>query len=420
MITKFGCKNIKAIKEFDKIEIKPITVIMGENSSGKSSMLQALSLLSVNKTFGNDIRRIKYDNPFSQFGNSDSFKNKDDEIILFFEISEQSTEIRFIYKDDNESKEYGVLQRIDIKNGNLDISFQLENENSLDYSLNINNININENKDISEYLNKTKEDIKISTNLKIINSIQLLTNNESIKNETINSIEELNKALKFIVSPLDVFISNLISIRHIGTIKDKKETYDYGLDYIGYFGEKYKDRALNLKNSRFLKSSIKNIFDYDLTLDKKKQEIFISLEKKKLQLHMFGSSVNSTIPILTQFAKNRDTETKDKYRLTIVEEPELNLHPQSQARFVESVFTKNRPKKQYTILETHSDHILNKLRFLVSQKVIKHQDIVIYYKQKNKKFKKIDINKCGQFTEDFPKGFFDATLDDLYSLGDDC
>ena len=83
MITKFGCKNIKAIKDFDSIEIRPITIIMGENSSGKSSMLQALSLLNVNKTFGNNIQRIKYNNPFSQLG--------DNEVIFSFDITEQNT-----------------------------------------------------------------------------------------------------------------------------------------------------------------------------------------------------------------------------------------------------------------------------------------------------------------------------------------
>jgi predicted ATPase len=37
---------IKAIRKYTEIEIKPITILMGENLSGKSSMLQAL-LLSI-------------------------------------------------------------------------------------------------------------------------------------------------------------------------------------------------------------------------------------------------------------------------------------------------------------------------------------------------------------------------------------
>ena len=84
MITSFSCKNIKAIRENTELEIKPITILMGENSSGKSSILQALSLLSVNKIFGNDINKIKYDNPFSNFEDNNTLKKKGENVFLKF------------------------------------------------------------------------------------------------------------------------------------------------------------------------------------------------------------------------------------------------------------------------------------------------------------------------------------------------
>ena len=419
MIVKFGCKNIKAVKEFDSIEVKPITILMGENSSGKSSILQALSLLNVNKTFGNDIRRIKYNNPFSQFGDNNSFKNKDDNIIFSFEITERNTKLTLIYIDDKQNAEYGILKRIDIDNDDMKLYLELEQNSASEYKINIEKIFNNENT-IYDYLNETINQFSIYTNLKMITKILLLKENEKIAFELNKKLNEIQDTVKFILKPLDILLSNLTSIRHIGMIKEKNETYDYGLDYIGYFGEKYKDRALSLSNTRFLRSSISTIFNYDLIVDKKKQELFLKIANKKLQLHMFGSSINSTIPILTQFAKNRESDIKNEYRLTIIEEPELNLHPQSQAKFVEAIFTKNRPKSHYTILETHSDHILNKIRFLISEKTIKAQDVVIYYKQKDSKFKKIEINRCGEFTTPFPKGFYDATLEDIYALGNDC
>ena len=419
MIVKFGCKNIKAVQEFDSIEIKPITILMGENSSGKSSMLQALSLLNVNKTFGNNIQKIKYDNPFSQFGDNNSFKNKGDEVIFSFNITERDTKLTLTYIDDKTNSEYGILKRIDIDNEDMKLYLELYNIELSEYKVNIEKI-FNEDDCIYEYLNNSTDKFEIYTNLKMVTKIALLKDDEYIKEEIGKKFNEIQESINFILKPLDVLLSNLTSIRHIGMIKEKNETYDYGLDYIGYFGEKYKDRALNLSSTRFLRGAISSIFGYDLVIDKKKQEIFLKLNNKKLQLQMFGSSINSTIPILTQFAKNREKDIKDNYRLTIIEEPELNLHPQSQARFVEAIFTKNRPKNHYTILETHSDHILNKIRFLVSKKVIKAQDVVIYYKQKDTTFQKIEINRCGEFTTPFPKGFYDATLEDIYALGNDC
>ena len=415
MITKFGCRNIKAIGNYDSIEIKPITIIMGENSSGKSSIIQALSLLNVNKTFGNNIQKIKYDNPFSQLGNNDSFKNKSDEVIFSFEITEMHTKLTLTYIDDEDNIQYGILRRLDIDNDDMKIYLELENIESSEYKINIEKI-----------LNKDKisislEHLNLYTNLKLLTRISFTKNtDEKIINKIRSNINSIQESISFILKPLDVLLDNLSSIRHIGMIKEKNETYDYGLDYIGYFGEKYKDRALGLESTKFLEEAISHIFDYGLVVDKTKQELFLEVENKKLQLHMFGSSINSTIPILTQFAQNREESIKDKYRLTIIEEPELNLHPQSQARFVEALFKDDIPARHYTILETHSDHILNKIRFLVSKKILKSEDVVVYYKQKNSKFQKININECGTFAPNFPKGFYDATLEDIYALGEDC
>jgi len=419
MITKFGCKNIKAIEEFDSIEIRPITIVMGENSSGKSSILQALSLLNVNKTFGNNIQRIKYDNPFSEFGDNNSFKDKDSKVIFSFEITEQNTKLTLTYIDDKIDAEYGILERIDIDNKDMKLYLELINTDSLEYKINIEKI-FNSEKLIYKYLTNSSDKFEMITNLKMMIGISFVNQDETIREEIISKFNDIQESIKFILKPLDTLLDNLSAIRHIGMIKEKKETYDYGLDYIGYFGEKYKDRALNLSNTQFLEKSINHIFNYNLVVNKSKQELFLKLKKKELQLKMFGSSVGSTIPILTQFALNREEQNKDKYRLTMIEEPEINFHPQSQARFMEALFMNDRPSKHFTIIETHSDHILNKLRFLISNKDIKAEDVIIYYKKKNSKFEKIEINSCGEFKKPFPKGFYDATLEDIYSLGENC
>jgi len=407
------------MKDFDSIEIKPITIIMGENSSGKSSMLQALSLLNVNKTFGNNIQRIKYDNPFSQFGDNNSFKNSDDEVIFSFEITEQNSKLTLTYIDDETDSEYGILRRIDIDNRDMKLYLELTNKDSLEYKVNIEKI-FNSEKLIYKYLTHSSDKFEMITNLKMMIGISLIDKDKAIKEEIISKFNEIQESIKFILKPLDTLLDNISSIRHIGMIKEKKETYDYGLDYIGYFGEKYKDRALSLSNTKFLEKSISHIFDYDLVIDKTKQELFVKLDNKELQLKMFGSSISSTIPILTQFALNRESQTKDKYRLTMIEEPEINLHPKSQAKLMEALFKGDRPQNHFTIIETHRDHILNKLRFLISNKDIKAEDVVVYYKEKSKQFQKIEINPCGEFNTPFPKGFYDATLEDIYALGEDC
>ena len=46
MLNSFSLKNFKAFKDSDRLEIKPITLLYGPNSSGKSSLIKALQTLS--------------------------------------------------------------------------------------------------------------------------------------------------------------------------------------------------------------------------------------------------------------------------------------------------------------------------------------------------------------------------------------
>ncbi len=188
MITKFGCKNIKAIKDFDSIEIRPITIIMGENSSGKSSMLQALSLLNVNKTFGNNIQRIKYNNPFSQLG--------DNEVIFSFDITEQNTKLTLTYIDDETDSEYGILEKVDIDSDDMEVSLVLEDSKSLEYKLNIDKI---KNKDDIDSLTNY---VEVYTNLKLITRLQLVPQcKDEVGHNVVENLNRIQESIKFILKP---------------------------------------------------------------------------------------------------------------------------------------------------------------------------------------------------------------------------
>ena len=44
MLKKIGLKNVRAFKDLKDFELKPITVLCGTNSSGKSTILKSLLL----------------------------------------------------------------------------------------------------------------------------------------------------------------------------------------------------------------------------------------------------------------------------------------------------------------------------------------------------------------------------------------
>ncbi len=475
MITGFLASNIKACNT-KGIDIKPITILMGENSSGKTSFLQALSLLTVNKILGNDIKKIKYNNPFHKLGTTSKFKNKENIVILGFEFKDKNDlkyNITCFYNNEL-SDDYGYLNQVILNYEKFKerIFFNYEKgkyiitlDKIIDGKENLFTEKIIKDGNINRIFFKT--DFKT---LKLYHYPQELEE-EIIKNyKNFNKLEE---NLKDIFSILDEHIN---SIKHISKIQEIITYYNYNSDYIGYNAEKYKDIAKYLKDTIFLKKAIKNIFNYDLDnidifgnfylnqkikvdimkkyynkffylkdymlfnstnelsvlsendklfllkdnkrieLIKIDDELYKYYETQSLGLDMFGSSINNLIPILTQFAKNR--EHPEKYNITIVEEPELGLHPQAQAKLVETLFGEDDYyKTQTTILETHSSHIVNKLRYLIYQGKIKPEEVVIYYKkQDNDEFIQINIDKFGQFDRDFPKDFYDATLANLLEM----
>jgi predicted ATPase len=61
----FGLRNFKAFKEFVKIELKPLTIVCGNNNCGKSSLIQAILLLSQSIS---DVEEIN--KPFFRFGHT--------------------------------------------------------------------------------------------------------------------------------------------------------------------------------------------------------------------------------------------------------------------------------------------------------------------------------------------------------------
>ena len=101
MIDSFLVKNYKAFKEAS-IKIRPITLFLGANSVGKSSLLQLLLLLKQTATFGSKTDKcpFKMYGPFANLGSVDNlFRNKDKTEIIEITISLKNTKLPSLFKD---------------------------------------------------------------------------------------------------------------------------------------------------------------------------------------------------------------------------------------------------------------------------------------------------------------------------------
>ncbi len=108
--------------------------------------------------------------------------------------------------------------------------------------------------------------------------------------------------------------------------------------------------------------------------------------------------------------------------ILLIENPEIHLHPGAQAR-LGSLFAFLAQRGVQLIVETHCEHLINRIRYEIYKGNIAFDKVVLYYKPSlSKPFAEMLVNKGGHFTMvngheiDFPTGFFDATLEELLEI----
>ncbi len=107
--------------------------------------------------------------------------------------------------------------------------------------------------------------------------------------------------------------------------------------------------------------------------------------------------------------------------LVLIENPEAHLHPAAQSKFA-TFLAKIVSSGVQIILETHSDHIINGVRKAIRAEVINNNNALIYFfrqveSTEKAKVTSIEIDRKGNLT-DWPKGFFDQLDDDFEALTD--
>jgi predicted ATPase len=105
--------------------------------------------------------------------------------------------------------------------------------------------------------------------------------------------------------------------------------------------------------------------------------------------------------------------------LILLENPEAHLHPKGQSRMA-ALLSAAAATGAQVIVETHSDHVLNGVRIAVKQGVLQPQDTVVHYFSGNGTGTAVvtpRIDKDGML-EQWPEGFFDEWENSLDRLLD--
>ena len=128
---------------------------------------------------------------------------------------------------------------------------------------------------------------------------------------------------------------------------------------------------------------------------------------KPMQL---GSGISYLAKVLILSLRAREND------VLIFENPEVYLHPAAKSRLGE-FFTYIVNSGVQVIMETHCEHLLNRIQYEIFKKRFAYNNAIILYKGGLKEhFQTITFNEEGQFKQNFPEGFFDATLDYLLEM----
>lgn len=95
--------------------------------------------------------------------------------------------------------------------------------------------------------------------------------------------------------------------------------------------------------------------------------------------------------------------------MLLYEQPEIHLHPAAQAE-LGSVFARASSPQKTIVIETHSENLILRILTEVAKGKLKQRDVRIYYIQPERsghQVVEIPLDQKGGFTREWPKGFFE-------------
>ena len=105
--------------------------------------------------------------------------------------------------------------------------------------------------------------------------------------------------------------------------------------------------------------------------------------------------------------------------LILAEQPEIHLNPRLQSGLAD-LFSSFVQQGRRVLVETHSEHLLLRLRRLVAEGQLKSSDLALYYIERSgntSTVRNVPVQSNGHIqSEDWPVGFFEDSLREAFDL----
>lgn len=447
-------QNFRSFPDTGWLNIKPLTLLIGPNNSGKTSIFAPILLLK--QTIESDDLSVQL-KPKGDYFNAGSYKD----LIYRHDIDlELGLNLRWL---EQKSSDQTTLKSIGTyPPGSLELRFNYDT-------------------DLREIILK-KYTVSDSYNRKILHRTRRSTGRYTLcgikdfpdtvddrvaHQEVIKSIPE-----RFLFIPDDIIRSLLVnqektmakkrgsSVRptsisiklsdaltmYLATIDTAYRITNQLLDHVSYIGplRERPSRLYDLSDEKPSSVGIRGQFAPEI-LFRSQDESFENAVNHWIKEFEFGSKIRARPLIESAFTlelSRRGQEYKTNFADTgfgmsqifpiiisghhvgrnsflIFEQPEIHLNPRLQALLAD-LFVEFVRLKRSVLVETHSEHLLLRLRKLVAEGKIDSDDVALYYVEKagnQSSVRTVPIQKNGHIDpKEWPKGFFDESLREALGL----
>ncbi|MBK6321897.1 MAG: DUF3696 domain-containing protein [Burkholderiales bacterium] len=442
MLTKARIKNFKAWRDTGDIRLAPLTVIFGGNSAGKSSLGHLLLALKQTAALSDRKRALHVGDPSSliDLGTfQDCLYSHDTHRKMEFALQWRThVPLSVVNSLDPTEKYLGneIALNVTIKAGKAD---QPEVER-LAYAL-------IDGDSASLQIAHTHQDSKVTLKAKPMNLVKVTGR--------VWPLDAPEKFYRFSDATLALFqnagfLSDfaleteraLSSIYYLGPLRSHpKRIYAWSGETppdVGMQGElavaavlaaEAEARKLSRGKGRKPESFAKFLADWlktmgvihsfkvePLAAGRKEYEVLLKthLGSPEVRLTDVGFGVSQVLPALVEafYAPKNST--------VWMEQPEIHLHPQVQAHLADAFICAvqswegGQPRNVQLIVESHSEHFLNRLQRRVAEGLIAPQDIAIYFAKRSGKTAELEPLELDQYgnIQNWPAHFFGDVMAD--------
>jgi AAA15 family ATPase/GTPase len=423
-VQKITFKNYKSFEQEQVFEIKPITIVIGRNNSGKTALIQLPLMLHAWMEDRNGMLSTSF--------NGIEFAKQMKELV-FNSDKDRCLEISFTPQSEIECS--FRLQYIDDTFKIVFLEWKYKNNTVWKAEKKGNKYKITINETTVEYVNSLEKELSgILPNSKIVlwedeevdfdengDKIPYTTNSHTLRGES-------NVAVQYFTGIRHVFPDANLSFNDL-----KYKTFDIKGEFAAHYLYKNSDILEDVKTWY-----IENMDGWGIGLEKNlhNEGFYLYLEDftkengVKIPITQTGQGITQVLPLVTTAFKSQETWKQiwsdDSFQMSdiIIEQPELHIHPAAHGSLVElfaasTLFCDN---NYNYILETHSEVMLLRIRRLVAEGKLKPEQVAIYWVDteegeagKRSFLKKIEVDEEGMLSE-WPEGVFSEDHEEVLAI----